>query len=246
MALTVSALITAAKRVTFGVTGRQKVPNATLIEELNHQENLVVQLLSQISPDLLSNITGSEVVTLAKNQSGGYSLTPGIAYRDFTHVDGATDVYIPIKVIQRQFQDKRVIHPAITISTGADAALIYPVDPDGNRWQVAGTRIWFEDTSTHTIEYSYVPPPKVATALSDTFTSPDMARQVFVSSLELSIILMSPEAPDRRIAAASKKYEDSLERLRWQAHKFVHPQGSHGVSDLPMGESEWINNQIAG
>jgi len=245
MALTPSTLITAAKRLTFGVTGAQKIPDAMLLEEINHQEQIIVQMLSQVAPDLLSSVDGSETVTLVKNKAG-YSLTAGIAYRDFTHVDTDNQTYTPITVIQRQFRDKRVTHPAITIVTGADAAVIFPVDPNGDRWLSGGTRTWFEDTSNHKIEYSYVATPTVATTLTSTLTSPDMSRQVFIAALELAVILTVPEAQDRRVAHVSNKYEVAMERLRWQAHKFVHPQGSHGITDVPMGASEWVSNQVQG
>ena len=241
MALTASALISAAKKRTFGVTGRQKVSDAMLLEELSAQDSQIVQMLSQTAPDLLATVTGSDVVTLAENQSG-YTLANGIHYRDFTHV--ADDVYTPINIVQRQYQHNTLRHPCGMLRTGAAAGVFYPVDPDGNRWQESGSRPWFEAGDGHEFRYSYVVQPAVLSTLSATLTSPDMARDLLVAALEVAILLSAPGVQEARLQVAVAKHQSALQSLQFQAYKFGHPQGSHGSALGPTSEAAWVAEHI--
>lgn len=245
MALTASSLITSAKKRTYGAQGRQKVSDAMLLEELNYQDNIVVQMISQNAPDLLATVTGTDVVSLAENQSG-YTLQAGIHYRDFAHVDPASDTYTPVTIVQRQYQERVLRHPAGMLANSGNAAVFYPVDPDGERWQSAGARTWFEVTLSHEFRYSYVPEPGNLTALSDTLTSPDMAREVLITALQLAIIMSNPEAQEARIQVALSRYQLAFESLRFQAYKFGHPQGNPGSRYGIPGEAQWVQEQVGG
>ena len=91
MALVASALIKAAKARTFGLLRTQKVSNSMLLEELSYQDQIVMQMLSQNTPDLLTNVTGVLAVSDTGN-ANGYSLREGMHYRDFVHADVDNDI----------------------------------------------------------------------------------------------------------------------------------------------------------
>lgn len=248
MALTASALISAARKRAFGVTGRQKVSKAMLLEELSYQDQLVVQMVSQIAPDLLSRVTGSITVSDTGN-TNGYTLVSGMHYRDFTHKDPSDNTYRPINILQRQHRDNLAIaHPAGMINTASAAAVFYPIDPQRRRWQTTGDRQWFEPAKSHEFTYSYIPIPAVLTAVSDTLSSPDMAREIFTSALEVVILLSNPREAETyqiRLQAALAARAAALESFRFQAYKFAQPQGQPGGVGDRLGEALWVNDQVA-
>lgn len=244
MALTASSLITAAKKGTFGATGRQRISDALLLEELTYQDNLIVQMFSQIAPDLLATVTGTVVLTDAGN-TNGYTLDDGIHYRDFVHVDSNNDTYTPIEIVQRQYQHGNISAPAAMLRSALAAAVLYPIDPQGTRWQTSGARNWFEPTSNHTVSYSYIAAPAVVATLSATLASPDMARSFLVTSLRLAIMLSDGTASETQLSAALAARQTMLESLRMQIYKYINPQGSKPMGRA-LSDSEWVDQQIGG
>lgn len=253
MALTASDLITAAKKRSYGSRGKQKISDAMLLEELNYQDTLVVQMASQIAPDLLATVSGTVTLTDSGNQ-GGYTLQQGIHYRDFTHVDEADDEYTPITIIRRADRDRSPPAPAAILRAPSAAAIFYPVDPEGERWSTASGRNWYDPDSGHKVSYSYVPKPGGLTSLSGTLRSPDIAREVLVASLELQILLsqwgqippVQQEIHQQKVQAALAKRQGAWDSLRMQMYKFIHPQGSEGNRKIADSDTMWVQNQVAG
>ena len=227
MALVASALIDAALKRSFGGTGRQKVSKAALLEELSYQDQLVVQMASQIAPDLLATTTGVVTITDVGN-TNGYSLSAGLHYRDFVHVDTTNERYIPINMVQRQHRESYPKAPAAMLRLGSTSAVFHPIDPQGKRWTGTGTRNFFNATDGHTVSYSYVPLPSTISSLSDSLSSPDMAREAIVSSLELQVLMMSNMKDEVRLQAALAKRQGAWDSLRMQMYKFMAPQGQPG------------------
>lgn len=252
MALTASALITAAKQRTFAKRGRQKISNAMLLEELSFQDQLVVQLVSQNSPDLLATVTGTLTCSNTGN-TNGYTLSSGIHYRDFTHADINNNKYTPINIVGRVHRDVRPAAPAGMVRTAATAGVFYPVDPANKRWGGSDTRSYFNPDEGHLITYSYVPLPTTLTSLSSTLRSPDMAREVFVTSLEVSILLAQAPETEAELAAwqvqlqnASQRRQEVFSTFLMQAVKFAAPQGQPASADVVLTESEWVDEQVSG
>lgn len=244
MTMTASDLITTALQQTYGMHGRQRISKAALLAELSHQDDQIVQMFAQIAPDLLATITGSASVTLASN-TAGYTLSAGIHYRDFTHVDSANDSYVPITLVRRESQDSPPRNPAGMLRLSGSTGVFYPVDPEGTRWQSSGTREWFEETESHVIKYSYVPAATQLTALSSTLTSPDMAREALLSSLKVAILLGNPEVPADRIQVAMVARKDAYDNLRMLAYKFGHPAGTRrGYGEGQQSDAEWVAQQV--
>ena len=244
MALVASALIDAAQKRTFGARGRQKVSKATLLEELSYQDQVIVQMFSQIAPDLLATITGTLTVTTNGNING-YTLVSGIHYRDFVHVDTVGDVYKSITMLRRQDGDKAPMSPAAMLRMSATGGVLYPVDPLQKRWTDEDVRLWFNPVDEDTVTYSYVPLPVALTTLASELLSPDMAREAILSALEVSILL-SRSVPDQtRIQVALAKREAAFNSLRMTAYKFVGPQGSKTLGQ-GGGNPTWLDSQIGG
>lgn len=255
MALTASNLISAAKKRTYGARGRQKISNSMLLEELNLQDDLIVKMISQINPDLLSTVTGSATCTDSDNQNG-YTLSDGIHYRDFVHVDSADDKYTPIDILQRQHRQSLVEHPAGMLRVGtASGATFYPIDPSGKRWTDNDARNWFEPDENHTFTYSFVPIPGGLTSLAGTLVGPEMAKEVYISSLELSILLsvdtarmneVQAQALNRRIQSAFAKRQGAFDALRMQTYKFAHPAGQAAGGAIEKSDTQWVTDEVNG
>lgn len=250
MALTASSLITAAKKRTFGSKGVQKISTSLLLEELSFQDQLLTQMAAQIAPDLLVTVTSSVTFTDAGN-TNGYTLSNGIHYRDFLHKDTTDDVYRPINIVARQHRHSHAKPPAGMLRTASAAGVFYPIDPLGKEWNGSDSREWFEPAEGHTMTYSYVPMPVPITALSDTLKSPQMAREVIVSSLELTILLSN--APTRqelmpqweaRTQAALSKRQGALDAYRMQLYKFVNPAGQPGGGAGEVSDEEWVTREV--
>ena len=248
MALTASSLIDAALKRSFGHTGSQKISKAMLLEEISYQDQLIVQMFSQIAPDLLATVTGTFDIVSATANSNGYSLNSGIHYRDFIHVDTTDDRYVEVNMVNRSDRQSSPSAPAamISLGTGATGATFYPIDPLGKRWSdTTETRTWFESTDGHSISYSFVPLPSPITKLSDTVTSPNMAREAIVSSLELQILLSSHKQNEARIQGAFAKRQGAMDALRMQAYKFMAPQGQPGGRySQNRTDQAWVNSQV--
>lgn len=242
MALTASALIDAAKQRTFGAVGAQKISDAMLLGELSYQDQLITQMFAQINPDLLATVTGSIPISEAGNLNG-YTLAAGIHYRDFVHFDG-DETYDQINVMQRQYRETDHSNPAATIRLSGSAAVFYPFDPIGKRWAGNEERDYFDPSKGHSVTYSYVPLSAPLSSLSATLRSPDMAREVLVTSLELTILLASPEPNQLRIEAALAKRQGMMDSLRMQAYKFLHPAGHRPESQGWTSDTNWIMRQI--
>lgn len=252
MALTASSLISSADKRTYGKRGKQPLSKPLLLEELSYQDQLITQLVSQNAPDLLSTVTG--VITLTNSGNiNGYTLASGIHYRDFTHVDATDDEYKPINMVQRQHRDERPAPPAAMLRSAAAAGVFYPIDPLNKRWADDDERTWFEPDSGHTVSYSYVPLATQLTSLSDTLRSPDMAREVIVSSLVMSILLSSPPTDEvgletwrTALQAETAARTLALQTFMMQVNKFVHPSGNPGSRSRPVSESEWVAGLVGG
>ena len=243
MALTASALIDSALQRTYGGQGVQKISKAMLLSELSYQDQLIVQMFSQIAPDLLATTTGTITLTDAGN-TNGYSLQAGIHYRDFVH-DDTDDNYIPVNIVQRKHRESRPAAPAGMVRMGSVGGVFYPIDPQGERWNTTGDREWFEPNKNHVVTYSYVPLPGQITTLSTNLSSPDMAREAIISSLELQILLSVPEMNEARIQGALAKRQGAMDALRMQAYKFIAPQGQPG-GKYNQNDLYWVNNQVGG
>lgn len=250
MSLTASTLISAAKDRTFSYHGKQKLNDKMLLAELSYQDQLVVQLVSQANPDLLATVSGTITMSDSGN-SNGYTLQSGVHYRDFTHIDSTDDRYTPINIVQRQHRDVRPAAPAGMVRTSSAAGVFYPIDPAGKRWSGSETRNWFEPDSSHTVSYSYVPLPGTLSSLSATLSSPDMAREVFVTALEVAILLSARPQNEietaswqTRLEAALGARQAALEVFRMQVYKFVNPQGNPGSEGASLSESEWVHDQV--
>ena len=243
MALTASTLIDDAIARAYGNMGPQKINKAMLLGELSYQDQLVMQMLSQIAPDSLSTTTGVVTLTSSGN-TNGYNLNSGIHYRDFTHVDSTDNVYTPVNMVQRQHRDSYPTSPAAMLSLSVTGGKLHPIDPEGKRWNTSGDREWFEPNSGHTISYSYVPLPSRVTTLTQTLSSPDMAREVIVSSLELQLIMSSSQPSETRMQGALLKRQGAMDALRMQAYKFMAPQGQPGGRLGERSDQAWVNSQV--
>ena len=243
MALTASSLIDSAIKRSFGATGTQKIPKSILLEELSYQDQLIVQMFSQIAPDLLATTTGTISVTDAGNLAG-YALQSGIHYRDFVHVDTTNEKHSPITILRRQDREAAGAPPTGMIRMGASAAVFAPIDPLSKRWLGTSSRGWYSATDGHTVSYSYVPLPTAITSLSGTLKSPDMAREAILSSLELTILLSAPMPNETRIQASLAKRQGMMDSLRMQAYKFVGPQGQKvGGGSSYLSDSAWVSGE---
>ncbi len=250
MALTASTLITSAKERTFGAQGRQKISMPMLLGELTHQDQLVVQMLSQIAPDLLATVTGV-VVTSDNGNLNGYTLQNGMHYRDFVHGDVTDGVYTPINMLQRKHRDSNPPSPAGMLRTGGGAAVFHPIDPVGKRWLGGDTRSWYDPALLHEVTYSYIATPPVLTALADTLASPDMSREIFVSALVVRILLSQPkgqgdelEAWQVRVQAAITALQSAQSSFQMQAYKFMQAQGNPGGGGVDESESAWVSREV--
>ena len=243
MALTASSLIDASLKRTFGAQGRQKISKAMLLEELSYQDQLIVQMFSQIAPDLLAVTTGTITLTDTGNLNG-YTLQSGIHYRDFVHVDTGNEDHRKVTMLRRADRDSNPSAPAGMLRMGSVGGVFAPIDPLGKRWLGDDKRAWFEPDEGHTVSYSYVPLPTPLTSLSSTLVSPDMAREVLVSSLELTILIASPEANELRVQAALAKRQGMMDSLRMQLYKFVGPQGQHAAASGGYSDSTWVSDQV--
>ena len=247
MALTASTLITTAKQRAFGAVGVQKVSNASLLAELSHQDMLIVQMFSQTAPDLLATIGGVITFTDIGNASG-YALASGMLYRDFTHIDPDTNKPVKIMMLQRQHRDSAPANPAAMLRTNAAGAVFYPIDPANKRWADGSASQWFEPDKSHTGTYSYVQIPSSLTSLSDTLSSPDMAREVFLAALEVRILLSGKPSEEKqiRIAQAVQALQTTQISLQMQAYRFVQPSGDPGGDGDGHSASSWVTDQVAG
>ena len=245
MALLASTLITAAKQRAFGAIGSQKISNASLLGELSHQDMLVVQLLSQTAPDLLATVGGLITFTDAGNLNG-YALFAGMHYRDFTHIDPDTDKPVPINILQRQHRDSGVSDPAAMIRTNPAGAVFYPIDPANKRWAGGDTSSWFEPDKSHTGTYSYVKTPEALTTLSGTLSSPDMAREVFVTALEVRILLSGKmtEEKQAKLQIAVTALQAAQASLTIQAYRFAQPQGQPANDGGFVSDASWVGEQV--
>lgn len=242
MSLVAGDLITAARKRAFGSRGKQKISDSALLEELSYQDQLLTQMFAQIVPDLLATISGAITLSDGSN-ANGYTLQPGIHYRDFTHIDSDGNPS-EITILQRQHRDKQAMIPAAMLRLNGPAAVFYPIDPLGMRWSAAeGTREYFEASEGDTVRYSYVPLPSPLTSLSSTLTSPDMAREVLVTSLRLAILLSREDLSEMEIQAALAQRQGMMDALRMSAYKFHGPPGRR---PNPQGRSEldWLEEQI--
>lgn len=244
MALIASELIDAALKRTFGAQGSQKISKAALLEELSYQDQLIVQMFSQIAPDLLAVTTGTITITELGN-TNGYTLQSGIHYRDFVHVDTETEAHQRITMVRRQDRESHPNAPAGMLRMGSVGGVFAPIDPMGKRWLGTDTRGFYSVADGHTVSYSYVPLPSVVTTLSTTLTSPDMAREVILASLELTILLSRPQASEIQVQAALAKRQGMMDSLRMQMYKFVGPQGQAGGNwGRGSSDSAWISDQV--
>lgn len=243
MALVASELIDAALKRTFGAQGSQKISKAALLEELSYQDQLIVQMFSQIAPDLLAVTTGTITITDVGNLNG-YTLQSGIHYRDFVHVDTTNEAHEKIRMLRRQDRESNSNAPAGMLRMGAVGGVFAPIDPLGKRWLGTSSRSYFEPDDGHTVSYSYVPLPPVVSTLASTLTSPDMAREVILSSLELTILLSRPGANEIQVQAALAKRQGMMDSLRMQMYKFVGPQGQAGGMSGSSSDSAWVSNQV--
>lgn len=247
MALLASTLITTAKQRAFGAVGMQKVSNAALLAELSQQDMLVVQMFSQIAPDLLANKNGTITITTIGN-TGGYTLSAGMHYRDFVHIDSADDKYTPINMVQRQHRDSSPRSPAGMLRTDSAAGVFYPIDPMNKRFNTTDTRQWYDPDESHTVGYSFIAIPSTLTKLSDNLDSPDMAREVFLAALEVRILLSGPVSEEKqvRVTTAVQFLQAAQTSLQMQAYKFMQPQGQPGGAGGAQSDSDWVLGQVAG
>lgn len=242
MALSASTIINAAKQRAFGIIGPQKISDAALLGELSYQDQLITQMFSQIAPDLLATVSGTISLSDAGN-TNGYTLESGIHYRDFAHYDG-DETYVPIEIYQRQYRDSEKASPSGTLRLSGGAAVFYPFDPLNKRWGGTDARQYFEPDEGHVVYYSYVPIASPVTSLSATLRSPDMAREVIVQSLVLSIILSRPEVSQVNLELEMAKRQGMMDSLRMQAYKFSHPAGHRPEGARWIGESAWVQENI--
>lgn len=243
MALTASSLVDSALQRTFGAQGSQKVSKAMLLSELSYQDQLIVQMFSQIAPDLLATTTGVISLTDAGN-TNGYSLASGIHYRDFVH-NNNEDQYVPVNILQRKHRESFPHAPSGMVRMASSNGVFYPIDPLGKRWGTSEDRQWFEPAKGHTVSYSYVPLPTEISSLSSTLASPDIAREAIVSSLELQILMSANPMNEARVQASMLKRQGAMDALRMQAYKFVNPQGQPGGNYSKYGR-HWLNDRIGG
>lgn len=246
MALTAGNLIDAAKKAAFGNRGRQKISEAMLLEELNFQDRLITQMVSQVNPSLLVTLASAVSCTDSGNQNG-YTLQDGIHYRDFVHVDSSDDEYVDIMIVQRQHRESRVADPAAIIEGSGATTTLYPIDPDRDRWNGSGARTWFEPDESHQFTYSYVPSPGTLSARSDSLTSPDLARELLVTSLELKVLLsQAGRLSEAAMQAALAKRRGAMDNFRMQLYKHVHPQSQRPSGRRTQSDTAWVNDEVSG
>lgn len=244
MSLVAGDLIAAARQRTFGAHGVQRISNGQLLAELTYQDAQIIQEISQSSPDMFAQVDGVVPCTLGENQDG-YLLEEAIHYRNFTHVDTVQNKYTPIFMVGRQYQEDMVTSPAGMLTVSDSGGIFYPIDPDGARWQSGGSRSWYDQSSSHELHYSYIPAPTVLTGLSDTLTSPDIAREALVCALEMAILLANPNAPAQRVQMATQRYVGARTSLTFQIYKFAHPAGQRPSGGAET-EAAWLSRQIGG
>lgn len=254
MALTASDLVSSAKKRTRGHRGRQKISDAALLDMLAGQDLMVAQMISQINADLLTTVEETDSVTLSENQSG-YTLQDGMHYRDFTHINETDEAYEEIRIIRRADRDKQPSPPAAILQGTASGAKFYPVDPAGKRWLGSVEATWFNEDEGHKFSYSYVPTPGTLTALSDTLTSPNWARELLVTSLELSVLAgvdtgsfnqQQLASYELKVQQTAQRRQGALDSFRMQLYKFAHPQGLDALSEPPESDTEWVHDQVTG
>ena len=227
MALTASELIVDARTEAGGFTGAQKVSDARLLNRLSRLDQQVVQITANNAPDLLSQVTDTASISQNGNEQG-YQLQDGIHYRDFVYVNEDNET-TPIQIVMKKDQDRPGIHPAAYLETNKSAAIFYPIDPLGKRWDdFSEARSWFDPDDNPEFAYSYVPPGGGLSSLSDTLGSPDMAASYLVTELVLMILLEQPNAPQAKLQELVGRAEAERQRLMTTMTKFA-----HGLSSRP-------------
>lgn len=209
MPLNAEPIIEAALARSHGIVSVHNISRAALLGELSYQDRLIVQAISQINPDMLSSLSGLIVLSDTGNQNG-YTLEPAVHYRNFVHKDNTSNSFLPINIRQSLGRDSPAgLGPEAFLTFGPSAAIFHPIDPLGKRWLGGERRSWF-DPAAHSVTYSYVPQPNQLVNRWDNLSSPEVAEEVLVCSLVLSILLQSPPTNEVEVAVWNTRIQAAM------------------------------------
>jgi hypothetical protein len=237
MSLTASELLTDAKLLAMPYLREESTAPGPLLRVLTALDSDVVRQVAIYAPERLS----AEGSTFSVNHSlnlAGYPLSPGIRYGAFAYLaeDGSTTDLALVPGSRFPFTDR---HPSGIIRGGGTEAKFYPCDPFGRSWETTDSRPWFS-VLTEQVAYRYVPAPARVTALAQTMTGPDEARDYYQWML-CAYLLGIAGAPEERIAAVRQLAGLARDEFITNMMK-RQPTASAFGEPIQPGLSSWVLN----
>lgn len=225
MALTASDLITDAAGQAYPYLGDRPLPTLPLLRTLGALDYEVVQTAAIEAPHALAGSSATLTVVSATNVTG-YALQAALRYRRFTYLDASG---IPTKLTI--VPDKKRDHPNQHPSGYILGATFFPIDPHAERWATLTGRAFFTGDGD-TIHYTYIALPGLPASESATLVSPDYARDYFVQTLRLHLLLQYPGVPETVLQAAVTAISNTRSALLFQLHKSAPVESLAAEEDL--------------
>lgn len=240
MALTVGTLISDAELMAYPYVPDPPLPRPSLLRVLGSLDAEMVRLLLAEVPHAVSS-PASDITVVSADNAAGYSLVFGFQYQQFTHED-ANGVLTPIELVTLdRLDDTQARHPAAVV---VNQDTFMPVDPLGKRWSGSETRGWYAGDGDKILGRRATAPVS-PTALTDTMTSPDTAKDFFLHGLRLAMLLqytIAPGVPDNVLALARERVgQERLSALQ-QAHRSVAISSRFG--ERAVGSSGSVRSRV--
>lgn len=223
MTLTAGDLILDAQALCYPNVDDHMVSKVALLRQLTSLDEKVIDLLTITAPQRVSAAASNLNISLANNLAG-YSLTAARSYHSFQYFDKDSNWINDIRIVPERKFDHPPVHPAGIVR----GSTFFPCDPMENRWSTADQRDYFRGDGD-TIRYRLITSPAVLTALTQTLASPDEARQYFVWSLVMGILLQAGGVTPERLQVAAGQIAEQEGALRLMASKRVPTQASLGA-----------------
>jgi len=198
VALTASELIDDAVGLAFPYIAEYAIARGPLLRQLTAlDQEVAVHYATHFPERFLGSFSSITAVTDAHHTSGLEVSTNSILYARLTLID-VDDFRTSIRIVpESQFYDSPA-HPSGIIRQRT----FFPCDPLKKRWEGSEEREFYR-VGEDSIEIQKIDVPTKLTTLAQSLSSPDEARQYFVQSLALTILLQGNGVPQERLQYAA-------------------------------------------
>ena len=217
MSLIAGDLLADAEALAYPYVADDAVAPVPLLRTLSALDAEVTGMIVSVAPHLLTESATAQSIVFATNPTG-YTLDAARSYTDVKW-ESADNVFYPVRIVPTKQLDRTVgPHPCAVI----EGVKLYPVDPQGNRWQLASSDRAFWRGDGDKLHYRYVAQPAKLTTLTGvtgTLASPEWARDYFVWALAFRILLsfhgVDGIVPSEKLTVVDERVSRSRQGL-WQ------------------------------